>query len=153
MRPYPIGGQRCCLIWLIWWVRVAWSARWAVRCEFIPILGVGLQRTAEIFHLSITQYTLTRCPNKNGETMIEAARLLLDAAKKRPNSSDRKCEYVMMRRHCTPWACIPTIVHTTNKFTAVKLVWCVDILLAFLAAVFGFPALWWQSPDCHQREW
>jgi Zn-dependent metalloprotease len=116
--------------------------------EFIPVPGIGLQRTAEIFHFALTQYFNTLPTTDAGTTMIEAARFLLDAAKNVPGSSNRKCEYVMMRRALYAMGMYP-YDSSYNKQTyggeACMLPWTYS--WRFSQPYIGLPALWWQSPD------
>jgi Zn-dependent metalloprotease len=117
------------------------------NAEFIPVTGVGLQRTAEIFLYALTQYFGTLSTNLSGETLIEAARLLLDAAKA-VSGNDRTCEYVMMRRALYALGLYPYDI-SYNKQTyggeACMLPWTYS--WRFSQPYLGLPALWWQSPD------
>jgi hypothetical protein len=118
------------------------------NAEFIPVKGVGLQRTAEIFLYALTQYFGTLPTNLSGETLIETARLLLDAAKNVSGSSNRTCEYAMMRRALYALGLYP-YDSSYNKQTyggeACMLPWTYS--WRFSQPYLGLPALWWQSPD------
>lgn len=118
------------------------------NAEFISVQGVGLERTAEIVLYALTQYFGTLPTNLSGETLIEAARLLLDAAKNVSDSSNRKCEYVMMRRALYALGLYP-YDSSHNKQTyggeACMLPWTYS--WRFSQPYLTFPALWWQSPD------
>lgn len=118
------------------------------NAEFIPVQGVGLHRTAEIFLYALTRYFGTLPTNLSGETLIEAARHLLDAAKEVSGSSNRKCEYVMMRRALYALGLYPyddSYNKTTYGGEACMLPWTYS--WRFSQPYLLFPALWWQSPD------
>ena len=116
--------------------------------ELIPVKGIGLGRAAEILHYAVTHYFDTLPNDKGGETMIEAGQYLLDAAKNVPGSSNRTCEYVMMRRALYALGLYP-YDGSFNKQTyggeACMLPWTYS--WRFSQPYLGFPALWWKSPD------
>ena len=116
--------------------------------EFIPVTGVGLERTAEIFLYALTQYFDTIPSNLNHQTLIEAAKYILDAAKDVPGGSNRSCEYVMMRRALYALGLYP-YDSSYNKQAyggeACMLPWTYS--WRFSQPYLGLPALWWQSLD------
>lgn len=115
--------------------------------EFIPVVGVGLDKAAEIFHTALTDYFDTLTTANTLKTVIDAARFLLDAAKD-VGGNDRSCEYVMMRRALYAIGLYP-YDSSNNKTTyggeACMLPWTYS--WRFSRPYIGFPALWWQSPD------
>jgi len=115
--------------------------------ELIPVKGIGLQRTAEIFLYALTQYFDTIPTNLAGETLITAGQFLLDAAKD-VSGSDKSCEYVSMRRALYAVGLYPYDA-SYNKQTyggeACMLPWTID--WRFSQPYLGFPALWYKSPD------
>ena len=115
--------------------------------ELIPVTSIGRERTAEIFLTALTQYFVNIPTNKGGETLIEAARYLLDAAEQ-VAGNQRKCEYVMMRRALYAVGLYP-YDNNFNKQTyggeACMIPW--TIAWKYSQPYLGFPALWYQSPD------
>jgi Zn-dependent metalloprotease len=115
--------------------------------ELIPVVSIGREKTAEIFLTALTQYFSNIPTNKAGETLIEAARYLLDAAEQ-IGGNQRSCEYVMMRRALYAVGLYP-YDNSYNKQTyggeACMLPW--TIAWQYSRPYLGFPALWYQSPD------
>jgi Zn-dependent metalloprotease len=115
--------------------------------ELIPVVSVGRERTAEIFIHALTEYYGTIPTNMAGPTLIEAGRLLLDAAEE-VSGSDRSCEYVMMRRALYAVGLYP-YDDAYNKQVyggeACMLRWTIS--WRYSRPYLGFPALWYKSPD------
>ncbi len=115
--------------------------------ELIPVVGVGIDITAEVFLTALTDYFSTIPTNLTGPTLIEAGELLLEAAED-VTSSDRSCEYVMIRRALYAMGLYP-FDSSHNKTTyggeAVMLPWGYSWRLS--QPYVGLPALWWKSLD------
>ncbi len=116
--------------------------------EFIPVVGVGRERIAEIFHYAVTEYFDNIPANTtDGHTMIEAARFILDAAEE-VTGSDRTCEYIMLRRAFYAVGLYPyddDYNKTDYGGEACMLPW--TIAWKYSQPYIGFPALWYHSPD------
>jgi Zn-dependent metalloprotease len=115
--------------------------------ELIPVTSIGRERTADIFLTALTQYFSNIPVNKAGETLIEAAKYLLDAAEQ-VAGDQRKCEYVMLRRALYAVGLYP-YDNSYNKQTyggeACMIPWTVSWM--YSRPYLGLPALWYQSPD------
>nr|NLI51193.1 hypothetical protein [Propionibacterium sp.] len=121
--------------------------RAARPAELIPVVGVGRERILEIFHYALTHFFDTIPTTLNGETLIEAGKLLLDAAEE-VSGSTRTCEYVQLRRALYAVGLYPyddAYVAQPYGGEACMLPW--TIAWRFSQPYLGFPASWWRSPD------
>ncbi|MCC6861985.1 MAG: M4 family metallopeptidase [Bryobacterales bacterium] len=115
--------------------------------QLIPVSGVGNERMAEIFIYALTNYYDTIPLNLAGETLIEAGKLLLDAAEQ-VSGSNRTCEYVMLRRALYAVGLYPfDAAYNAQNYggEACMLPWTID--WRFSQPYLGMPAMWYQSPD------
>jgi Zn-dependent metalloprotease len=116
--------------------------------ELIPVMGVGNERVAEIFHYALTEYFDNIPANHtDGHTMIEAANFVLDAAEV-VSGSKRTCEYVMLRRAFYAVGLNPyneDYGKASYGGEACMLPW--TIAWKHSQPYLGFPAQWYRSPD------
>jgi hypothetical protein len=112
------------------------------------VVGIGTGDAAGIFHYAVTNYFDNIPANSTGgNTMIEAARLILDAAET-VTGNKRSCAYVMLRRAFYAVGLYPydnNYNKTTYGGEACMLPWTVAWWRS--STYLGFPPLWWQSPD------
>ena len=117
------------------------------RVSLIPVESIGLQRTAEIFLYALTQFYDTLPTTMEATTLIEAARLLLDAAEA-VSGSKRSREYVMVRRALYAVGLYPyDSAYSRVKYggEACMLPWTYG--WRHSRPYLGFPDLRWRSPD------
>ncbi len=116
--------------------------------ELIPVPGAGNASIGAIVHDAVTNYFDSIPSNTTGvQTMIEAAKLILDAAEEAAGDQ-RSCEYVMLRRAFYSVGLFPfdsSFVKQTYGGEACMLPWTIS--WKHSRPYLGFPALWWQSPD------
>ena len=113
----------------------------------IPVQGIGLERAAEIFLHALTQYYDTLPANLAEPTLLEAARLLLDAAEA-VSGSKRTKEYAMVRRALYAVGLYPyDSTHARVRYggEACMLPWTYD--WRHSRPYLGLPDLRWRSPD------
>ncbi|MCK6591484.1 MAG: M4 family metallopeptidase, partial [Polyangiaceae bacterium] len=115
--------------------------------ELIPVKGIGTERTAHIFLYALTQFFDTLPITVGSPILIEAAQLLLDAARD-VGGSELSCEFVTMRRALYAVGLYPydaSYVKQTYGAEACMLPWIWDV--RFSQPYVGLPATYWQSPD------
>jgi len=122
--------------------------RTARAAELIPVTGAGRQNIAAIFHYAVTEYFDTVSANATGgDTMIDAARLILDAAEA-VTGTTRSCEYVLLRRAFYAVGLYPfddDYVAEEYGGEACMLPWTYD--WRHSRPYLGFAPHWWRSPD------
>ena len=116
--------------------------------QLIPVVSAGASTIGEIIHYAVTElFDSIPANSQDGQTMIEAANLILDAAEALAGNK-RSCAYVMLRRAFYAVGLFPyneSFTKTTYGGEACMLPW--TIAWQHSQPYLSFPALWWKSPD------